>query len=210
MASNQPDIPGLRTNRDLYLFIAGLKQQHPDTTRSLEEYLRALWRLCEPRRDRPFLSLDDFASLLAAAFDAEPAPFDPAWRRREFGSTGGGAYDEWNETILDQIVDLREMDEHGALRDKWRYLGVDAPSGKRWFNFDPLTYLECAAEGTFGGWEPGDETGRSLVPGEVAVLDANGNLVGADPRDLGRPKYEMSRLNWNDFTQFLRNGQYYE
>src|SRR5436190_7678033 len=129
MASNQPDIPGLRTNRDLYLFIAGLKQQHSDTTRSLEEYLRTLWRLCEPRRDQATLSLDELAGLLAAAFDAEPAPFDPAWRRGEFGSAGRGAYDEWNETILDQIVNLREMDEHGTLRDKWRNFGVNAPSG---------------------------------------------------------------------------------
>lgn len=50
------------------------------------------------------------------------------------------------ETILFQIneLDCMEKDE-SLLRNKMSYFGVDSPNGNRWYNFDPLTYLECAS-----------------------------------------------------------------
>ena len=65
---------------------------------------------------------------------------------------------------LRQIVDLREMRDAGMLAKKWIELGIDAPRGGRWFNFEPVQYLECAAAGSIGGWEPGDATGRANPP----------------------------------------------
>jgi hypothetical protein len=38
----------------------------------------------------------------------------------------------------------------GTLANDQRYFGVDSPRGSRWYNFDPLTFLECAVAGTFG------------------------------------------------------------
>ncbi len=43
-------------------------------------------------------------------------------------------------------VDLRRM-RGGTLAEEWRYFGSESPTGKGWYNFDPLTYLECALAG---------------------------------------------------------------
>ena len=67
-------------------------------------------------------------------------------------------------------TDLHEMDENDTLKNEQRYFGVNAPRKSYWYNFDPIGYLECATAGSFGGWEPGDETGRQFVPEPVALL----------------------------------------
>ena len=93
-------------------------------------------------------------------------------------------YHEWEARLDEQLRDLREMEAAGTLANEHRYFGVDAPSGARWYNFDPCTFIECAAAGTFGGWQEGDETGRMLVPGKVAVVDEAGNVKAMDPREI--------------------------
>jgi hypothetical protein len=89
------------------------------------------------------------------------------------------------DTILWQIVDLRDMDEAGMLRNEDRYFGIDAPRGNRWYNFDPMTYLECAAAGTYRGF---------TTPPDI-------------PDD---PVFEIEEVSWDDFTRFLRAGAFYE
>lgn len=42
----------LRTNRDLYLFVAALVENDKAHERELEEYLRALWSLGSGERER--------------------------------------------------------------------------------------------------------------------------------------------------------------
>jgi hypothetical protein len=64
--------------------------------------------------------------------------------------------------------------------------------------------------GTFGGWREGDDTGRSYVPGEVAVFDASGKLTTADPRDLDNPVVKLPEITWEMFVAFLNAGQFYE
>lgn len=199
------------TNRDLYLAIGALSAQHRCDDRSLEEYLLALHRLTESFRNRDGISLSDFCRLLSDAFTAEPSGFDETWR---------DAYDTldihfpgfsgWQATLICQIVDLREMAENGLLADEYRWGGVSAPRGNQWYNFAPASYIECAATGSVGGWEPGDDTGREFVPGECIVTDASGQICAANPQDIERPVVRIETVSWDLFKDFLGCGQEYE
>jgi hypothetical protein len=189
----------LRTNRDLYLFLAALVENDDGQGRELEEYLRALWRLGSAEQAKDRLTLASFAGLLVMAFQ-EPAPaFVPEWQYIAEEEATHAGYPRWERTIFSQIVDLREMKDAGMLANEHRYFGVDAPRGRRWFNFDPLTYLECAVEGAFGGWQPGDRTGRDYVSAKNLELE-----------DLDIPIFEITHVSWDQFADFLRAGQSFE
>ena len=210
----------LKTNRDLYLFICGLRDVSAYRDRDLEQYLRALWQLGTMHNTEESLSLGRFAELLEAAFRESAPVFDPAWRdiadayqaklaeliesvlresATEFDASAwrdiaDAGFAGWQDTILWQIVDLRDMDKAGMLRNEQRYFGIDAPRGNRWYNFDPMTYLECAAAGTFGGFHAGDPGGRM-------------KFDSTTPDD---PTVEIPLVGWDGFTHFLRAGAFYE
>jgi hypothetical protein len=190
------------TNRDLYQFIAALLRLHADTSLPLEKYLENLRALGRARRSTASLTLAEFAQMLRAAFESPTVADAPP--------TAAEGFLEWEACISTQIQDLRDMARAGTLNNDLRYFGVSAPRGAHWFNFDPCTYIECGAAGTFGGWREGDETGRMYVPGPVAVLDASGALTTADPRDLEDPIVDLPAITWSTFQRFLESGQYYE
>lgn len=96
------------------------------------------------------------------------------------------------------------------LDNEYRDFGIDAPRGSRWYNFDPVSYLECGMDGALGGWEPGDTTGRQFVPGPVAVLDADRHFHSMAPQDMVDPLVEMFEVSWKQFQDFLECGQMYE
>src|SRR5215468_4695283 len=187
----------LHTNRDLYIFVTSLSP--PEAKRSLEDYLKALWRLGAARRELPALPLPTFAGMLEAALRAPVPPFDPRWPDRYDNDDELAGFARWEAIIHAQIVDLHEMTEAGTLADEWRSFGINAPRGARWYNFDPLGFLECAAEGSFGGWRDGDDTGRGYVPGQVLLADEAGRLVPVDPRELAPPHLELASISWEDF-----------
>jgi hypothetical protein len=112
--------------------------------------------------------------------------------------------------VLRQIVDLHEMKEFGVTDSKLKYFGMDSPRGQRWYNFDPCTFLECATQGTFGGWQSGDDTDRDYVPGLVAVLGEDGPITSRDPREIPDPVTRLDEVTWDDFRTFLGQGQWYE
>ncbi|MCW5790248.1 MAG: hypothetical protein KIT72_07500 [Polyangiaceae bacterium] len=153
-------------------------------------------------RERDSLTLYELAEVLGASFDP-PAEAQAAARASQGFLT-------WENCVTLQIQDLLEMEESGAIKDELRYFGVDAPRGARWYNFDPCTYLECGVAGTFGGWQDGDETGRTYVPGPVAVMDASGKITSVDPRELDEPVVEIAEVTWEVFVEFLEAGQQYE
>jgi hypothetical protein len=119
-------------------------------------------------------------------------------------------FDRWESFLLRQMVDLREMAEQGMLADEHRYFGIDSPRGQRWYNFDPCTFLECAAAGSSGGWQSGDDTGRAYVPGPVAILGDDGTVTTSDPQDVPDPVFSIREVSWDDFQSFLGCGQWYE
>jgi len=191
------------TNRDLYCFIAALVMERAECRCTLQSYLENLRRLGHNLRAREVVSPDELAGLLRAAFE-------PATRAAEPALAATDGYVAWEKRIGEQICDLDEMRRERTLDNEYRYFGVDAPRGGRWYNFDPCTYLECAAAGTFGGWQEGDDTGRSYVPGPVAVLDASGAITSMDPRDLDDPVVVLPQISWEVFVDFLNAGQWYE
>jgi len=179
--------------------VATLVENDEAHERELEEYLRALWRLGSAERESDRLTLACFARLLEGAFQEAAPAFAPAWQDIADQEGGRRGYSRWERTIFSQIIDLRDMRDTGILVNEHRYFGVDAPRGGRWFNFDPLTYLECAVEGTFGGWQPGDSTGRGYVSAKNLELE-----------DLEMPIFDIARVSWDQFADFLRAGQSFE
>ena len=201
----------LNTNRDLYLAINALSNRHKDCDRSLETFLLAVLHRAAAFGDRDSLTLNEFYKLIASGFTQAPAPFDDTWRGQyDQLSEDEDGYAGWHATVVRQIVDLREMDECGTLNSDKRYFGLSSPRSSYWYNFDPLGYLECAMAGSFGGWEPGDDTGRDYVPGPVAVLADDGSIELANPEDLPNPKFEIPAITWEQFKGFIICGQIYE
>jgi hypothetical protein len=204
----------IATNRDLYRFIAQVMKRGAEHMITLEVYLSNLQRLARVHGRAPTLTPAEVARLLEGAFDST-ASTGSTTEPAEPGPEAAEGYAEWEARLDEQIRDLREMDAAGTLADEHRYFGVDAPSGARWYNFDPCTFIECAAAGTFGGWQEGDDTGRALVPGPVAVLDEAGELRTMelrtmDPREIEEPVVELQGFSWRELVGFLGAGQAYE
>lgn len=196
----------IQTNRDLYCAVTAALQHRAQSQRSLDVYLSRLRELVAGREGAP-MTADEFAAIRDAAFIG-PAPEADITGLRELASNE--RIPAWQRRLAQQIVDLREMADAGTLEDEYRNFGVNAPSGGRWYNFDPHTFIECGLTGSFGGWAPGDTTGREYVPGRVAVLDEHGQLTSANPEDTEEPVVPMPTISWDDLANFLWAGQYYE
>ena len=184
------------TNRELYLFIRGLKETHENApNRSLEAYLSALWKLASTERpETP--TIEQFVHWVEAAFHQEAPSFDQQWL--EIDVTYGRDYDtfdDWESLILYQIADLHRMKEAGVFENEYRYFGIESPSGAYWYNFDPLTYLECAIRGKYGGYEAE----------EVIVV-----IPPAEGESADSPIYEITSFTWKEFADMLEMGQFYE
>jgi len=134
--------------RSYVLFLA--KGIATTTARSLEEYLRALWSLIEQAQTQP-VTYALLGQLLHDAFLVEPVPFQQMWLQYEtppdlHEDETEEAFSVLQRMICYQIADLHRMAQAGLLENEWRYYGIDSPTGHRWFNFDPSTYLECAPQ----------------------------------------------------------------
>jgi hypothetical protein len=193
----------ITTNRELYRFIAELGKRDAKSTPTLERYLENLRARSRPYCERDALPPAAFAELLRAAFDEPP-------ENVLAGGTPTESYRAWERRIEEQIHDLREMAKAGVFDNDLRYFGVQAPSGSTWYNFDPATFLECAAAGSFDGWEEGDATGRMFVPGPVAVIDASGAMTSVDPRATESSVAALPPITWEMFVDFLDMGRLYE
>jgi len=195
----------VNTNRELYKSLEGLlKEKEGQPILSLDAYLSNLIRRAGRLARKESISIDEFFCLLRDAFDDSGGPYDAA----PYDATSG--FQKWKAQVEQQIQDLRQMEQSGQLQDEHRYFGINAPSGRDWYNFDPLSYIECGAAGSLGGWVEGDETGRAYVPGQVACIDPGGVVTSCDPRDLDRPPVQVPEISWEMFAKFAWCGQNYE
>ncbi len=179
----------LKTNADLYRYVTELCDEAQGDLGSLEEYLMALLVQARMDRSRESLSIARFAELLGDAVVETVPSFNPAWRTRARSGASLTGFDAWEATLLGQIVDLREMEEAGMF-DKnpaLLSLGLKAPSGARWCNFEIGIYLECAVAGTFGGLLRVTPDGKT---------DSHINTI--------------AQVDWETFRKFLLNGQGHE
>ncbi len=207
------------TNRDLYLSVTELVARHADSHRSLEEFLRALRAALEPHLSQPSMTPDQFVGALDAAFSGPVPDRDPAWRRQDLSDDHETPVDAAtvDRILRSQALDMEDAESGGALRDEMRGLGrsVGRPDGAvrasdgYFYNWHPQAFVECGVAGAFGGWEPGDDTGRMLVPGEVAVQTKDG-IVSVPAEKVERPVIELPELTWAQVADFLWSGQHYE
>ncbi|MBN1429349.1 MAG: hypothetical protein JXB07_13330 [Anaerolineae bacterium] len=129
----------MKTNRDLYKSIEELIQEKSEQPPlSLESYLSNLLRRAGQMADREALSIEEFFALLRDSFESSDEIPDTV-----MVENGVPKFYEWQAAVISQIQDLREMAENKQLADPNRYFGIDAPSGCRWYNFDPCSYVEC-------------------------------------------------------------------
>lgn len=176
----------IRTAHDLSAYVS---EACGVTDRTLDEYLRALWRLGAERHraGRVYLTPAELAELLVAAFDAPALPFDPEWRalRDQTIDTNPDGFTTWEATVRDQILDLDELVRSGLADVSGSFFAVDAdevdaPGGGRWGNLAPRDFLSSACAATFG------EGSRDGTP------------ATDDPLGL---------IDWDRFATFLAQGQ---
>lgn len=199
-------MPVITSNRELYRVVTATLQRRSRPGPALELYLARLRQTFIAQAGVP-MTADGFAAALDAAFEGETPVLDTSVLQAVVASAATPA---WHRQLARQLIDLREMAEAGTLERDDRYFGVDAPSGARWYNFDPHAFVECGLSGSFGGWEPGDDTGRELVPGTVAVVGADNTLTPVKPEELDEPHYSLTSISWEQVEEFLWAGQNYE
>jgi hypothetical protein len=189
----------------MYVRILRLGDELRASGRRLSEYVRAWWSQCLPFRERTSLSAEEFGDLLEASARVSPRPLDPVWQTIDFVAGDPTGFDRWEATLLSQVADLQDFEKRPP--GEQAYFGGDAPrprgsgrrvTGRRWYNLDPATYLECAMAGTFGGHDLDDEV-RIAVPGPV---DPH---VSEDP-----PTAAIGPLTWALLVEFAICGQVYE
>jgi hypothetical protein len=125
-----------------------LRESDLESGRSLEDYLRTLWRLLQDDRTEA-ATYERLTALLRESFLSDPAPFDERWLAYTDPPDNDEAHDDFDylrQTLVFQIADLRRM-TGGQLQDPNRGLGVQSPTGNDWYNFEPVQYLECATQG---------------------------------------------------------------
>ena len=196
-----PPLPAVVTNRDLYLRLLALGEHLTGSARALLDYLCALWAVSQPLAVDEELDGDLFAAMLTAAAAANPARPCPSWSVDDFTVDGPFiGYRDFAKVIGTQVVDLLAFRQ--SPPGPYAALGVDAPprlDGGRatiplWCNFDAATFLECAAAGSFGGWNVVD--GRRVA--ESGEGRARDDVVPLPP------------ITWGDVAAFLEYGQSYE
>ncbi|HRD63418.1 MAG TPA: hypothetical protein PLZ93_15115 [Nocardioides sp.] len=185
-------------NRDLYLAVTALLTEHEDSVRTLREFLSSLHVEFVPHFSERGLIPGDLLAALRTAFVGEVPPIDPRWRDEDLARQPASGAERVDLMLKSQVLDMEDAEASGAASDEFRGFGLSVgrpPGAKRatddyYYNWSPRGYVECGVVGAFGGWEPGDDTGRVLVPGDVAVLTDDG-MRSVPAEDVERPVVEL-------------------
>src|SRR4051812_16861904 len=110
------------TQHDLYAAVLQLIAQYRDSTRTLEDYLLALWTASLRYRDRASLTPNEFFGVLVDGFSEEPFPFEgELWLENhgdisELDLENAPGYPGWEFRLVRQLIDLLEMEIGGQLK----------------------------------------------------------------------------------------------
>lgn len=152
------------THNEFYENISALKDNFEN--RELETYLLSLLSLVEQNKNQN-LTADLLLKLLQNAFTSEPKEFNSEWlsittapdeniMSKKFTNpelnlsidksvvSDKSGIDYSIEVLQFQITELHKM-KGKQLDDDMRYFGINSETGNRWYNFDPMTNLECGA-----------------------------------------------------------------
>ena len=171
---------------EFYEQICALSEKYEN--RNLETYLLALFLLVEQNREEE-MTFGLLLELLSKAFISEPIIFQEEWLNcselpnenimsRKFTNSqlkdsidkiavsNTSGFDFTIEVLKFQIAELHKM-RGKQLEWKEKYGGINSETGHRWYNFDPLTNLECGAACILDNAEDENET-----------IEANWQLLG--------------------------------
>ena len=192
----------IKTNREIYKYIEKINEGNKYSNTKLDTYLINLYCLSEPFKNKSRINLESFLSIITNSFRIYDRNFDEDWRSIEFPPYDSRiGYDGWQNEILEQTVDFREMDEAGMLQSKDKYFGITSPRGNDWYNFDPVDYLECAVAGFFGYVQ--DE-------GEALIINDSGAPEIVNAEEFPQNVREIRLVTWDDYRSFLICGRSYE
>lgn len=172
------------TSEQMYLQLQAIHEAERGNSRSLKDYLTALYRLALQHQDLSAIPIDLLLQLFREAFHAEPISFEPQWANSfEVDARELTGFRYFENQIQRMVVDLHEMAQSSDLDNEERYFGIRSPRGHHWFNFDPSSLTECAMQGYYQCWPISEhpEKGPKLNP-----------------------------LSWVDLADFLKTGQVYE
>lgn len=169
------------TLNDFYEHICKLETNFKN--RDLETYLLSLLKLVEQEKTQ-VLTADLLLNLLQNAFISEPKKFNPDWLNimtapdenimsKKFTNpeieysidksvvlTQSGI--DYTIAVLHfQISELHKM-KGKQLNDEMRYFGINSETGNRWYNFDPMTNLECGTRCVLDG-DDNDDSKEFIV-----------------------------------------------
>ena len=130
---------------------------------SLRSFLSSLRSQLATVQEGASLAPDQFLALIRKA--AAPALIRKAAAPAsiESAAAGDSALERRSPVLafLDaQIETLGALEASGVYANEHRGFGVDAADGKRWYNFDVATYLECAGAGFTSARNDGDVVPR--------------------------------------------------
>lgn len=146
----------------------------------LEDYLSALLVVALRVADRPSLPIPQFFQLLVDAFQ-EPMPESvPPPPEPPKRGFEEDTFGYWHWFIFTQIESLVSLRKSDVLKDSLSAFGAYTPESGTWFNTDTFAYLECAATASFYNHDD-------------PVLVQDGDVI-----------------TWNEFSDFLEMGRYYE
>ena len=193
------------TNREFYLTILDMIARYEGAALALNDFLVRLFMLSCRLAERDSIAAEDLLQMLESAFRDMPE-----FTRSPPEEARASGFDAWDVELASQIDELKEMSKSNAHDDsQLSFSDWTSHRGGVWYNFAIESYLEAAAAGTFGGWEPGDPCSRALVDGMVAVQTEES--VQFEPaEDIERPIYNIPALTWGVLVEFLWNGQGYE
>ncbi|ABW28520.1 hypothetical protein [Acaryochloris marina] len=201
----------IHTNRDLCPEINNLLQQQIQNQRTLEIYLRALLAGVNCYADAVSIRANEFYELLERGFVGVPLPFSTEWNEQYDDLPNNFAsFHSVQLTLIRQIVDLHEMADHGMLANKLRYFGIHSPRKSIWYNFEPVSYLECAVAGSLDVEDSRNDTLQQFVPGLIEALDDSAQQGTKNSDDMPSPQNDLERVTWQQFQVFLDCGQMYE
>jgi hypothetical protein len=169
------------TLAQFYEGVATLAKEKEECPLSLDEFLRALRVLISQEERIPTYTI--LLDMYRKSFDLEPCDFDESWMNlTEPPKTVEGEGSDRDfvlRTVSFLVADLRRMEKAGILSQDPTILygGVDSPSGNRWYNFDPSTFIKCGARGALA--LVGDEGEREIAAiswSEVASIIELGRI----------------------------------
>lgn len=158
------DASAVVTAADYQAFIKALiRRSSPNSTRTLDEYLRALLGLVYQYHDYK-VSSSLLAKLWEEAFVAPPLPFDAGWLVNESPRLPGlteaarilqDDFALMEDLLLYQIADLHRMQQAGQLNQAGHilYMGVKSPTQHTWYNFWPEDFLNASRQTLSSEWK---------------------------------------------------------